>query len=150
MEFTGRIQNVLPVRSGTSSKGEWNVLPFIFEYYETQEQRWSDRVILETMDHDIMRTIGQFVMRDPQTKKGIEENGVMKLTGEIKCRVGFSHSVREYEGKHFNQLRCYKFELVTDKQQPVGAPGEVILPSQINNFAPQPQPSAQEDDGLPF
>ena len=54
MEFEGRIQRVLPVRSGTSQRGEWKALPFVFEYFESDEQRWSDKVLLETFDTNIM------------------------------------------------------------------------------------------------
>lgn len=138
MEFEGRIQRVLPVRSGTSERGEWKALPFVFEYFESADQRWSDRVLLNTMDPHIMGQIGQFVVRDPQTKKGIEENGQMKLKGEIKCRVGFSHSTREYQGRLYNQVQCYKFELIdaAENTQPATQPA-------------QPVTAAHKDD-LPF
>lgn len=155
MEFEGRILRVLPTRSGTSSKGtEWKTLPFVFEYFESDDQRWSDKVFLETMDHDVMRAIGQFVERGADNK-GIEENGSLKLKGEIKCRCGFSHSVREWEGKLFNQVRLYKFELVTGAAtQP--QPTEQIqqqMPPHYASQAPFPpqQPAPMEDsDDLPF
>ena len=63
MEFEGRISKVLPVRSGTSSKGEWKALPFVFEYFESADQRWSDKVLLETMEPGIMGKIGAYVER---------------------------------------------------------------------------------------
>ena len=148
MEFEGRITKVLPVRSGTSSKGEWKALPFVFEYYESADQRWSDKVLLETMEPGIMGKIGAYVERGADNK-GIVENGCMKLKGEIKCRCGFSHSVRDWTDKdgktsHFNQLRLYKFEILTEQnvaaaQQPTPS----FLP-------PYPQPAAQEIDDLPF
>ena len=141
MEFEGRIQKVLPVRSGTTQKGEWKALPFVFEYFENVDQRWSDKVLLETMDHDIMRTIGQFVERGLDNK-GIEENGAMKLKGDIKCRCGFSHSVREWEGKMFNQIRLYKFELVTaTHSQPTEQSAQPASPTQTQGG---------DDDDLPF
>jgi len=150
MEFEGRITKVLPVRSGTSVKGEWKTLPFVFEYFENADQRWSDKVLLETMDPAIMGQIGAYVVRGSD-HKGIVENGCMKLKGEIKCRCGFSHSVREWtdkEGKtsHFNQVRLYKFEIMTDV---------AVIQQQTQQQAPSfqqpyPQPAAQENDDLPF
>lgn len=150
MEFEGRIIKVLPVRSGTSSRGEWKTLPFVFEYFERPDDRWSDKVLLETMDPAIMGKIGAFVERGAD-HKGIMENGCMKLKGEIKCRCGFSHSVREWtdnEGKtsHFNQVRLYKFEILTEV---------AVIQQQTQQQAPSfpppyPQPAAQEEDDLPF
>ena len=150
MEFEGRISKVLPVRRGTGSKGEWKVLPFVFEYFEDADQRWSDKVLLETMEPGIMGKIGAYVERGADGK-GIVENGYMKLKSEIKCRCGFSHSVREWTDKdgktsHFNQVRIYKFEIMTEKnvavqQQQTG--------QQAPPF-PNQQPAAQANDDLPF
>lgn len=152
MEFEGRITKVLPVRSGTGKNGEWKALPFVFEYFENDDQRWSDKVLLETMDPGIMGKIGAYVERGAD-HKGIVENGCMKLKAEIKCRCGFSHSVRDWtdkEGKtsYFNQVRLYKFELLTE--QNVAVPQQQT-PQQAPSFpTPYPQPAAQENDDLPF
>ena len=146
MEFEGRIAKVLPVRSGTSSKGEWKALPFVFEYFENDDQRWSDKVLLETMEPGIMGKIGAYVERGADGK-GIVENGCMKLKAEIPCRCGFSHSVRDWtdkEGKtsYFNQVRLYKFE--------VTAQGAAPQPqAQMPFGAPQPQGGGETDD-VPF
>ena len=152
MEFNGRISRVLPVRSGTSSKGEWKALPFIFEYFETDDQRWSDKVLLETMEPSVMGKIGAFVERGADNK-GIVENGCMKLKGEIKCRCGFSHSVREWTDKdgktsHFNQVRLYKFEILTE--QNVAAIQQQTQQKSPSFPPPYPQPATQENDDLPF
>jgi len=152
MEFEGRIIKVLPVRSGTGKNGEWKALPFVFEYFESADQRWSDKVLLETMDPAVMGKIGAYVERGAD-HKGIVENGCMKLKGEIKCRCGFSHSVREWtdkEGKtsHFNLVRLYKFEILTE--QTVAVPQQQTQ-QQAPSFPPTyQQPAAQENDDLPF
>jgi hypothetical protein len=143
---------VLPVRSGTSSKGEWKALPFVFEYFENADQRWSDKVLLETMEPNIMGQIGAYVERGAD-HKGIEENGCMKMKGEIKCRCGFSHSVRDWTDKdgktsHFNQVRLYKFEILTEQNAAVA---QQQTQQQTPSFPPPyPQPAAQENDDLPF
>lgn len=152
MEFEGRISKVLPVRNGTGKNGEWKALPFVFEYFENSDQRWSDKVLLETMDPTIMGKIGAYVERGAD-HKGIVENGCMKMKSEIKCRCGFSHSVRDWtdkEGKtsYFNQIRLYKFEILTE--QNVAVPQQPTQPHAPSFPPPYPQPAAQENDDLPF
>ena len=152
MEFEGRISKVLPVRSGTGKNGEWKALPFVFEYFENDDQRWSDKVLLETMEPGIMGKIGAYVERGAD-HKGILENGCMKLKGEIKCRCGFSHSVRDWtdkEGKmsYFNQVRLYKFEILTEQNVAVA---QQQAQQQAPSFQPPyPQPAVQDNDDLPF
>ena len=143
---------MLPVRSGTSAKGEWKTLPFVFEYFENADQRWSDKVLLETKDPAIMGKIGAYVERGAD-HKGIVENGCMKLKAEIKCRCGFSHSVREWTDKDgktslFNQMWVYKFEIMAEQNV---APVQQQTQQQAPSFPPPyPQPAAQENDDLPF
>lgn len=140
MEFVGRIKQVLPERRGTSQRtnNEWVALPFIFEYFENENDRYADTVLLETFDTNIQ----------PYIKEGLE------------VRVGFGHRTREYEGKVYNELRMYKIESIKKQQlapQPQGAFGQAIAPqSQIVYPQPQAQnpfpPQTQEGggDGLPF
>jgi hypothetical protein len=146
---------VLPVKSGTGRNGEWKALPFVFDYFESADQRWSDKVLLETMDPTIMGKIGAYVERGAD-HKGIVENGCMKMKGEIKCRCGFSHSVRDWtdeEGKtsYFNQVRLYKFELITGaatQPQPTGQMQQQMPPQAP--FPPQQPAPMEENDDLPF
>ena len=121
MEVTGRILRVLPVRSGTSQRGEWKALPFVFEYFESGEQRWSDKVLLETFDTNIMAQIGAYLKKG-QDGKAVVENGECVLLAEFKCKIGFSHSVRTYDKQDgtratINDVRIYKFEPVIAQQQ---------------------------------
>ena len=124
MEFQGRIKQVLPERRGTSQKtnNEWVALPFIFEYFENENDRYADTVLLETFDTNIQ----------PYIKEGLE------------VRIGFGHRTHEYEGKVYNELRMYKIESIK-KQKSAPAP-------QSQPQAQQPFPSQDpvEDDGLPF
>lgn len=155
MEFEGRIVKVLPTRSGTGKNGEWKVLPFIFEYFENGEQRWPDRALLETMNHDHMRFIGQYVERGDD-KKGIVESGCMKLkVAEIPCRCGFSHSVGEFTTKDgatgfTNRLRAYKVTASgAAASPPVAAPANQQPPF-AHQTAQEPFPPIVDNDGLPF
>ena len=104
------------MRSGTSQRtgNQWQTQPFVFEYFETDDQRWSDKVLLETFNASEIPLI--------------EENA--------KVRIGFAHSVREWtngrgETQMFNEIRMYKFERLD-------APAE---PAPANN-TPQPAPAA--------
>ena len=154
MEFEGRIQRVLPVRSGTSQRGEWKTLPFVFEYFESQDQRWSDKVLLETFDTNIMAQIGKYLKKGADGK-AVVENGECVLIAELKCKCGFSHSVRTFDRQDgtkatINDVRLYKFDVIAQ-----GAP--VQHQAQQPAFQPQPQMpftppqhGGGETDDLPF
>lgn len=123
MEFQGRIAKVLPARSGVSQRtgNEWKSLPFIFEYFENQNDRWSDKVLLETFNETEISLI--------------EENA--------KVRIGFAHSVREWtnqrgETQRFNEVRMYKFERL-DATPASNAPQAAPAAD------PAPAPAAQQE-----
>ena len=153
MEFEGRIQRVLPVRSGTSQRGEWKVLPFVFEYFETPDQRWSDKVLLETMDTNIMAQIGAYLKKGADGKV-VVENGECVLLAELNCRIGFSHNVRQYDRQDgsratINNVSVYKFEVLGGGV----ATGSQQTGQQSTAAGQQPtaaQPAKVEDDDLPF
>ena len=174
MEFEGRIIRVLPTHGGTSQRGnEWKALPFVFAYYENPDQRWEDKVLLETFDTNLMAQIAQYCEIGAD-KKVVVENGSVKLkTLDIKCKCGFSHNVKDVARKDgsgtvtLNEMRCYKLEIVG--QQPAPAPqsqqqpGNVLggpqtppynpqqpFPPQVDNFGYPIQPINPGDDDLPF
>jgi hypothetical protein len=123
MEFKGRIYKVLPLQSGTTAKGDtWQRLDFIFEYFECETDRWSDKVLLSVMNDRI---------REYDIHEGDE------------VLIGFGHSVREYQGRYYNDLRIYKFESLT----------KTPIPSTVSD-KPVPQepekPSDEKPDDLPF
>lgn len=123
MEIQGKIYKVLPTRTGKKADGsEWRSQEFIVEFFETADQRWSDKVVLNVMNDRI---------DEYQLHEGDD------------VRVGFSHGVREYQGKYYPEFRIYKFEKVAH-QQHLSAKSE-----------PQPTPTAapkaqQANDDLPF
>lgn len=126
MEFIGRIARVLPKQSGTSKAGNpWESQPFVFEYFERPDDRYPDRVVLETMDTKIM----------PYLKEGLE------------VRIGFGHNVSEYEGRTYNRLRMYKIESIKKEQQ--AAQASTTPQPQVQAPFPPMQPP-QENDDLPF
>ena len=150
MVFEGKIIRVLPTRGGVSERtgNQWKALPFVFSYYEPGQERVDDRVLLETFDTNVMAQIAQYCVKG-QDGKAVVENGSLKLTGQIPCKIGFGHKVREFQNKQgetvtVNELRIYSIEIGTASQQQPAAQ----QPQQSQ--APfQPQTPADDDD-LPF
>ena len=153
MEFEGRIIRVLPTRGGTSQRGnEWKALPFVFAYYETPDQRWEDRILLETFDTNQMAQIAQFCEIGADGKVVVENGSVKLKTLDIKCKCGFSHNVKDVTRRDgsgtatINEMKCYKLEIIGQpQQQPQQQPTAQPAP------APEPQPQAEaKADDLPF
>lgn len=156
MEFEGRIVRVLPVRSGTNQNGNvWKRLPFVFAYFENGDQRWEDRVLLEAGDTTLMAQIAQYC-EIGQDGKAVIENGNVKLKVlDIKCRCGFSHSVRDFAKKDgsgmvtMNDLKCYKLEIAGQQQTQQPQVQQPTYQPQVQ----QPFPPANQEGGhddLPF
>lgn len=126
MEFRGRIYKIFPVQSGTSARGnEWQKLDFIFEYFENPTDRYSDKVLLS-------------IMNDRIDQYDLHEND--------EVVIGFGHSVREYQGRYFNDVRLYKLEkLATAK--PSYTDNGAATPQQQNLFAQAPQDAPQSTNG---
>ena len=124
MEFQGRVTKILPIRQGVSTKTgkEWKALPFVFEYFEHDSDRYADSVVLETYDQKVIDNL----------KEGMD----------VVC--GFGHKTSDYtkDGvtKVINNIRLYKIESIRKAQaaaQPAAAPQT------------QTQTKADDDD-LPF
>lgn len=132
MEFTGRIQKVLQGKSGISQRTgkEWKSLPFIFEYFENPSDWYSNSVLLETFDENIIASV--------------VENATV--------RINFTHRTREHEGRYFNDIRIKSFILMGQQSAPVAGPHaasdtiETIPAPEV----PQPQEGGEENDDLPF
>jgi hypothetical protein len=129
MEFQGRIRKVLPLKSGTSQRtgNEWRCLPFVFEFFENETDRWPDSVVLETFDEKVIANL----------QEGME----------VRC--GFGHRAKEYDGKTFNEIRLYKIESVKSNEKPAQQPQP--QPASEQPVAQHQQQQAQEQpDDLPF
>ena len=114
----------MPMRKGTRSDGsEWRSQEFIVEFFETADQRWSDKVVLSAMNERI---------DEYELHEGEEVN------------VGFSHGVKEYQGRWYPEFRIYKFE------KKVAAEPQHTIKETTPTSAPAPQPQQQKADDLPF
>ena len=136
MEYTGRIKKVLPLKSGISQKtgNEWKKLPFIFEYFEHETDRFADSVKLETFDTNVIEHL----------KEGME----------VRC--GWGNRTREYNGEFYNEQHLYKIESVKDSKPAGDAAG--VVANQPSGGANQPAGDAAgvadkeggDEDDLPF
>lgn len=146
MEFAGRIERMLPVRSGVSQNGEWIALPFVFEYFENENDQWSERILVETLDRATIKRLSAFMEKDGNGK-AIIENGSIKMTGAVNVKCDFRHGVREYNGKVYNRITLKSIAILDDGQEK----------QEEKNVAQQPetkpevkqQPAGTSDD-LPF
>ena len=148
MEFQGRIAKLLPIREGVSQRtgNAWKSLPFIFEYFEHDSDRYADSVLLETFDTKVIDNL----------KEGME----------VRC--GFGHKTREFTKQDgttavINDLRLYKIESVRKSQNQIAqqANGQSVgqqsttqqqapFPPQVDQYGNPVQPINPDDDGLPF
>lgn len=152
MEFQGRIAKLLPIRQGVSQRtdNEWKSLPFIFEYFEHESDRYADSVMLETFDTNVIDHL----------KEGME----------VIC--GFGHkakTITKQDGTQItiNEMRLYKIESVRKAQnqpaqqaiqQPVGqqptpqyqTQQRPPFPPQVDQYGNPIQPINQDEDDLPF
>ena len=130
MEFIGQIYKVFPVQRGTSKSGnDWVKQDFIFEYFENDTDRYADRVLLSIMGTRV----------DTYAPKELD-----------KVRIGFGHSVREYNGRWFNETRVYKYERLDDHPaQPAPVKEEPATVKDEQKAEPSITVTEQES-GLPF
>lgn len=138
MEFQGRIAKLLPIRQGVSQRtgNEWKSLPFIFEYFEHESDRYADSVMLETFDTNVIDNL----------KEGME----------VRC--GFGHRTREFTKQDgttgiINDIRLYKIESVRKSQnQPAqqAIQHRPPFPPQVDQYGNPVQPINQDENDLPF
>ena len=71
--------------------------------------------------------------------KAVVENDECVLLGELKCKCGFSHNVKEVTRRDgsgtatINEIRCYKLEIIGQpqqqlQQQPTAPPAPAVMP----------------------
>ena len=137
MEFTGRIAKLLPIRQGVSQRtgNAWKSLPFIFEYFEHDSDRYADSVMLETFDTKVIDNL----------QEGME----------VRC--GFGHRTREYTKDDktmiINDIRLYKIECVRKANThaaPAPQAGATPFPPNVDVNGNPINNEGGETDDLPF
>ena len=147
MEFKGRISRLFEARRGVSVRtGQpWKALPFVFEFFEQEEDRYSSFVKLETFNTDIMAKIAKFVAKDADGK-AIIKDGCMELTKNVEVKCNFRLNISLYNGRVYNEVVLRDMEVLTEEnEQPTEQAAEQ---KQGDSFADL-QPAEAEDE-LPF
>lgn len=141
MEVKGRIIRLLNKEEGTNTRtgNKWTALPFVLEYFEKETDRYCDRVVLRTYDTNIMKQLGEFMVKGPDGK-AVLENNEYKLTQQVEVTCVFGHNIYEGEKKPYNDLRLFKMEVLSKAAPNVAA---APAPVQVQAPTPQPQQSAQ-------
>ena len=118
MEFTGRISRLFEPREGVSMRtGQpWKALPFIFEFFETEEDRYASFAKLETFDTNIMAKIAKFVATDADGNAIIKE-GCMELTKNVDVKCNIRLNVRVYKENVFNEVMLRNMEVLTEPDE---------------------------------
>ena len=135
MKVQGRVKQILPLREGVSQRtgNAWKALPFILEFFESDDKRFADTMKLETYDTKVI--------------DNLQENM------EVICWV--SHHVREWEGQTYNEIRLHRVESLQHAQQAaqgdnaIGADNQPTQQPKGEQAFPQAAPQAETDD-LPF
>ena len=140
MEVIGQIIKVCEARTGTSERtgNEWKAQGFIVEFKENETDRYFDKVYLETFRQSVIE----------------------QLVEGAEVKIGFGHNAKEYNGRYYNEVNLYKFEVLGAPMQtkaPSGGDmqghvGAELEKKATDTLEPQPQPGAQEgaEDDLPF
>jgi hypothetical protein len=122
MEFKGRIMKVFPVVSGTGRNGEWRRQEFIFEYFEHETDRWTDKVLLSALNG----RIDEYDLHEGD-----------------ECLIGFSHNVtNEIKGRQYNEMRIYKLEKIKSFST---APSQENMTETKENLPPTPSQGGGEE-----
>ena len=118
MEFKGRIYKVMPITEGVNRAGDkWQKQEFLFEYFEHDTDRYTDKVALSIMNERI---------KECDLHEGEE------------VTIGFGHTVREYQGRYYNDIRCYKIEKA------------ILEEMQITGTNTAQEATQEKKDNLPF
>lgn len=148
MEFTGRISRLFEPREGVSMRtGQpWKALPFIFEFFECEEDRYASFAKLETYDTNIMAKIAKFVTKG-EDGKAIIKDGCMEMTKNIDVKCNFRLNISLYNGRVYNEVVLREMEVLTEADKEPTAPAAEVQ-KQGDSFADL-QPAEPEDE-LPF
>ena len=131
MEFKGRIYKVMPITEGVNRAGDkWQKQEFLFEYFEHDTDRYTDKVALSIMNDRI---------KECNLHEGEE------------VTIGFGHTVREYQGRYYNDIRCYKIEkAIRGIAARLEAMQKQVEEMQITGTNTAQEAKQEENDNLPF
>ncbi|MBO4658407.1 MAG: DUF3127 domain-containing protein [Prevotella sp.] len=100
MEIQGKIILALPVKTGTSARGEWKVQEFVLETLDAQFPR---KMVFSVFGEERLQRFNIQVGQD--------------------VNVSFDIDAREYQGKWFNSIRAFDVrQVIPNAQAPTDMP----------------------------
>ncbi len=149
MEYTGRISRLFVPREGVSMRTglPWKALPFIFEFFEHEEDTYASFAKLETLDTNIMAKIAKFVAMGEDGKAIIKE-GCMDLTKNVEVKCNIKLNVRVYKDNVFNEVMLRSMEVLTEADEQTNTAAQAGEQKQGDSFADLKP--AEPADELPF
>ena len=126
----------------------WKALPFIFEFFESEEDRYSSFVKLETFNTDIMAKIAPFVAKDADGKAIIKE-GCMELAKNVEVKCNFRLSINVYNGRVYNEVVLRDMEVLTEYVEDPNTQSAPAQEQKQGNSFSDLKPADPADD-LPF
>ena len=120
MELQGKIIEALPVKTGTSARGEWKVQEFVLE---TFDDRFSRKMVFSVFGEDRLQRFNIQVGQD--------------------VTVSFDIDAHEYQGRWYNSIRAFDVRPIV--QQPF-VPQADAAPFSTAAAAPVAPPPAANDD----
>ena len=126
MDITGNIIAVMPAQSGVSARtgNPWMTQEYVLEIPGSFTRHMCFRIFGEDR-------IKQFALSQ----------------GDTNVTIQFDIDAREYNGRWFNDIRCYNVIKLSSQQAPQPAGQQATAPAAAP--FPPPQPSQGNDD-LPF
>lgn len=143
MELQGKIIAALPVKTGTSARGEWQVQEFVIETHD----QYPRKMVFSVFGSDRL------------------ERFKVQVGQEVS--VAFDIDAHEYNGRWFNSIRAYDVRQISANAMPAAGPSPAVDPlgpppayaqpsvaaSPVAAPQPAPTPQAQSEesiDDLPF
>ena len=150
MEYTGRISRLFEPRKGISMRtGQpWKALPFIFEFFESEEDKYTSFVKLETLNTDIMAKIAKFVAKD-EDGKAIIKDGCMDMTRSIEVKCNIRLNIRIYKDTVYNEIVLRDMEVLNESDEQWNTQNTAVPENKQGGSFDDLTPATPEDD-LPF
>ena len=122
MEIQGKIIDVLPLREGTSSKGDWQSQEYVVETHD----QYPKKIVFNVF--------------------GIEKINQFAINQGEELKVSFDIDAHEYNGRWFNSIRAWNIQRVGNTgTQPTQSATTNSQPTQQSA-----QPQQEQTDDLPF
>lgn len=139
MKFQGRIKKLMPVRSGISRVGNpWKTQDFIFEYFDSDEEKYSETVLLN-------------VRNDMIAELNLQEGDEIEVDLHVTVK---SYGERLYNEPYARSVKVLKSEWnkVEEQPSPETSEEQKAAMEKLNKMAEEAASGKEggNEDELPF